>query len=87
MLGDGGVQFSGGQRQRLAVARALAHCPDLLILDEPTSALDSATELQVLQSLRARFPEKTVVAVSHSGAMQELFQRVVRLQHGRIADN
>jgi len=86
-MGDGGVQFSGGQRQRLAVARALCHDPDVLVLDEPTSALDRTTEMRVLRSLRVRYPEKTIIAVSHSEEMQESFGRVYRLEHGRIVTN
>ena len=82
-------QFSGGQRQRLALARALATQPDVLICDEATSALDSATQNQVL-GLLDRLAAKRGIAllfISHDlGAIARLCQQVLVLEGGRVVE-
>ena len=52
MIGEGGVKVSGGEKQRLSIARALLRAPDLLVFDEATSALDSITEEEISQTIR-----------------------------------
>ncbi len=64
-VGEGGVALSGGQLQRLALARALLADPPFLILDEPTSGLDSDTEERVIERLAVRARTKSVVLVTH----------------------
>lgn len=64
-LGDRGVRFSGGQRQRMAIARALYHDPDILVLDEATSALDIETENAVMEAIDMLHDEKTLIIVAH----------------------
>lgn len=64
-LGDRGVRFSGGQRQRMAIARALYHDPDILVLDEATSALDTETENAVMEAIDMLHDEKTLIIVAH----------------------
>jgi ATP-binding cassette subfamily C protein len=83
-IGDAGVQLSGGERQRLALARALLRDPALLVLDEATSALDATHEQQVLATLRALTPARTVVMVSHREAVVRAADHVVRLEDGRV---
>lgn len=65
MVGERGIRMSGGQRQRLAIARALYLDPQILVLDEATSALDAETETAVMESIDALQGEKTLVIIAH----------------------
>lgn len=64
-IGERGIRFSGGQRQRFAIARALYNNPDILILDEATSALDTETETAVMESIEALQGHKTLIIIAH----------------------
>lgn len=64
-IGERGVRFSGGQRQRLAIARALYNDPDILILDEATAALDTETETAVMESIDSLKSDKTLIIIAH----------------------
>ena len=82
------AELSGGQRQAVALARALANNPRLLLADEPTGALDSASSeraLDLLAALRDRYG-MTVVVVSHAPAVAERADRVVGLIDGYVTD-
>jgi putative ATP-binding cassette transporter len=59
------MQLSGGEQQRLAVARAFLHRPDVLFLDEATSSLDAATEAHISALLRDRLADSTIISISH----------------------
>jgi putative ABC transport system ATP-binding protein len=81
-------ELSGGQRQAVALARALANRPRLLLADEPTAALDSASgarALDLLATLRERHG-MTVIVVGHDSAVADRADRVVHLVDGRIED-
>jgi ABC-type bacteriocin/lantibiotic exporter with double-glycine peptidase domain len=79
LLGEGGLDLSAGQKQRLGLARALMLEPEVLILDESTSALDLATESRVLDGLFAHLPGTTVLAITHRQSVAARMQRSVAL--------
>jgi ABC-type bacteriocin/lantibiotic exporter with double-glycine peptidase domain len=82
-VGEGGLKLSEGQKQRLALARALAAEPDILILDEPTASLDEKTEASVLDALHQWRRGRTVIVVTHRPATARLCDRVVILDANR----
>jgi putative ABC transport system ATP-binding protein len=85
-IGHFPAQLSGGEQQRVAVARALAKNPKLLLCDEPTGALDLQTARRVLELLQKVAAElgKTVIIVTHNAAIEGIADRVVRLGSGVI---
>jgi ATP-binding cassette subfamily C protein LapB len=85
VLADRGEGLSGGQRQQIAIARALAGRPPILIMDEPTSAMDTATERALIQALAGEVAGRTLVLVTHRPDMLRLVDRVVVLADGKVA--
>lgn len=83
---EGGIELSGGQWQRMALARALVRSAPLLVLDEPSSALDPRTEHELFSDLRTLAAGRTVLLVSHRYANLHLADRIVVLQEGRVVD-
>lgn len=65
MVGEHGARLSGGQCQRLGMARALYHDPELLVMDEATSALDHETEQTVMESIEVLYGTKTLIIIAH----------------------
>lgn len=88
-IGEGGVKISGGERQRLAIARALLRKPDLLIFDEATSSLDSITERSITETIRAISndrPNLMTVQVAHRLSTVAQVDRIYVLNHGRVVE-
>jgi ATP-binding cassette subfamily B protein len=83
-VGEGGLMLSEGQRQRIALARALLMDPDVLILDEPTSALDAAAERELIEGVQRWRRGRTMVVVTHRMSTAGCCERVVRLSGGRV---
>ena len=85
-VGEGGVRLSGGQRRRVALARAILRDASVLLLDEPTSGLDAASERAVLDALDRAAEGRTVLAVSHRLGLAAWSDRVVVLDGGRVVE-
>lgn len=81
-------QLSGGEQQRVSIARAIAKDPVLLLCDEPTGALDSKTGVEVLKLLKKQCDsdngENTVIIVTHNALIAEVADRVIRLKNGKV---
>lgn len=84
-------QLSGGEQQRVSIARAIAKDPLLLLCDEPTGALDSKTGVEVLKLLKEQCDsnngENTVIIVTHNSLIAEIADRVIRLKNGKVESN
>lgn len=83
-VGDRGVQFSGGQRQMIAIARALLRRPQLLIMDEAMSGLDMESSRTIWENIRKMLPESTIVVISHNWDIIKHCQRALILKAGTI---
>ncbi|MBT5708873.1 MAG: ABC transporter ATP-binding protein [Verrucomicrobia bacterium] len=83
-LGDNGSKLSGGQCQRIGIARAVYFKPDVLVLDEATSALDHHTELRVLSGLESLSWRPTIIFVTHRVKAVEAFDEVIEMQASNV---
>lgn len=79
-------RLSGGELQRLAIARALLAAPDWLFLDEATANLDAESEAQIYATLRARLPNTTLVSVAHRAAVARFHDVALRVENGGLVD-
>jgi ATP-binding cassette, subfamily B, bacterial PglK len=86
-LGERGARLSGGQIQRIGIARALYRDTPVLILDEATSALDLVTEERILEALHRRESKQTVLVVAHRHSTLKHCDRIYRLGGGRIVES
>jgi ATP-binding cassette subfamily C protein LapB len=83
-VGERGESLSGGQRQGVAIARAVIHDPPILLLDEPTGAMDHSSEEEVKRRLAACAEGKTMVVITHRTSLLELVGRIIVVDGGRI---
>ena len=83
-MGDNGIRLSGGQIQRIGIARALYNQPKLLILDESTSALDINTENEILSSLSKLKGKITIFIISHRENKMKVCDKIFKIDKGKI---
>ena len=84
-VGELGDTLSGGEKQRIGLARVFLHNSDLVLLDEPTSNLDSLNEAVILKSLAKERLDKTVVLVSHRQSTMRIADRIYSVENGRMS--
>lgn len=85
-IGDRGVRISGGQRQRLGIARALYHNPEILVFDEATSALDGDTEQAVMEAVNSFHGKKTMVIIAHRLNTIAKCDVIYKVENGKITE-
>ena len=81
---EGGVGFSGGQRQALLLSRLLICQPNILLLDEPTAAIDDVSEKQLIDHMKVWLGHRTMVVATHRRAVLELVDRIIVVNEGRV---
>jgi ATP-binding cassette, subfamily B, bacterial len=86
VIAERGLTLSAGQRQRIAIARALLQDAPILVMDEPTSALDVSSEQHVLHALRRLMEGRTCIIIAHRLSTVRHADRIVVLDHGRVAE-
>jgi ATP-binding cassette subfamily C protein LapB len=84
LIGERGESLSGGQRQGVAIARAVINDPPILLLDEPTSSMDHSSEEDIKRHLTVFACDKTVLLISHRTALLDLTDRIIVMDGGRI---
>ena len=85
-MGQGGVNVSGGQKQRLCIARAILKSPKVLILDDSTSAVDTATEGKIRQGLKEKLPDMTKIIIAQRISSVRSADRIILLDDGHVSD-
>ncbi len=83
-VGERGEALSGGQRQAIAIARALLYDPPILILDEPTASMDPASENRLRQRLETLCEGKTTILITHKGSMLSMVDKLILIDHGKV---
>lgn len=86
IIGDRGIGLSGGEKQRLLIARAVYKNPDILILDEATNSLDANNETAITENLNIFYKNKTVIIIAHRLSTVKLANQIVVLKKGRILE-
>ena len=86
IVGENGAKISGGEKQRIGIARALYRDPDILILDEATSSLDHTTEAEILKTLKNYKGKKTVLFITHRNVDKSIFNKIFELKNNIIKE-
>ena len=86
-VGEKGIRLSGGQCQRIGIARALYKKASLLVLDEATSALDPQSEITIFKNIRESFKDITIISVTHSKQLLKLCDKIYSLKDGKLILN
>jgi len=86
-LADRGEGLSGGQRQSIAIARALAGRPPILVMDEPSSAMDAQTESALIQRLQEELKGRTLILITHRPPLLQLVKRIILMDQGKIVSD
>lgn len=84
LVGERGTLLSGGQRQSIAIARALLFDPPILILDEPTASMDNTTETRMKRRLMDCVQDKTLILITHKASMLDMVDRIIVMDNGRL---
>jgi len=89
VIGEGGVKVSGGEKQRLSIARALLRHPNLLVFDEATSSLDSLTEEEITQTIRQVSVQKDMITILLAHRLSTIMHadRIFVLERGRVVES
>jgi putative ABC transport system ATP-binding protein len=81
-------ELSGGEQQRVSIARAIMKNPKILLCDEPTGALDSKTGVEVLKLLKEQADnDTTVIIVTHNALIADIADRVIKIKNGKVEEN
>ncbi|PWI32629.1 type I secretion system permease/ATPase [Vibrio albus] len=83
-VGEGGMLLSGGQRQSVAIARAMLGRPPILLMDEPTSAMDNRTEMHIKHQLTQLRKNETLIVITHKSSMIDVVDRIILMDRGSI---
>ncbi|BFM48828.1 type I secretion system permease/ATPase [Marinomonas sp. THO17] len=84
LVGERGASLSGGQRQSIAIARAMLFDPPVLILDEPTASMDNTTEARMKRRLMESLRDKTLILITHKASMLDMVDRIIVMDNGRL---